>query len=192
MPIPFLVPAGMIAVKVAGKWVLKKIAKRLARRTRLKPKTEKALKKKSTKQGRKVQKKKTQDPVYSKREKHYRKNMNRTRDSFDPVNKKLTKTLIKDRDRQTFKTLADKKHEDVKRMHTDKKYRDEVMSNEIANMTSGGKRGEYLPTTYRDRARRDVKELTNEIKKEKEQLKKSIQKRKRTRELTEDAKRRRN
>ena len=32
MPIPFLVPAGMMAVRVAGKWVLKKIAKRAARK----------------------------------------------------------------------------------------------------------------------------------------------------------------
>ena len=37
---------------------------RIKRRTRLTPKTEKELKKKLTKQGRKLQKKKTQEPVY--------------------------------------------------------------------------------------------------------------------------------
>ena len=92
MPIPFLVPAGMMAVRVAGKWVLKKIAKRLARRTRLKPKTEKTLKKKAAKQGRKLQKKKAQEPVYNLREKMLRRD-NRTMANIDPVNKKLTKTI---------------------------------------------------------------------------------------------------
>ena len=32
MPVPFLVPAGMIAVRVAGKWVLKKISKELRKK----------------------------------------------------------------------------------------------------------------------------------------------------------------
>ena len=192
MPVPFLVPAGMIAVRVAGKWVLKKIAKRLARRTRLKPKTEKTLKKKSTKLGRKVQKKKAQDPVYNLREKGLRRFGNKTSANVDPVNKKLTKTLRKDQDKRSFKEAADKHHENVKRMHTDKNYRTEVLSNEIANVLIGGKRGEYLPTTWRDNMRREEKQLANEVKKEKKQLKKSIQKRKRTRELTKDAKRRRN
>jgi hypothetical protein len=191
MPIPFLVPAGMIAVKVAGKWVLKKIAKRLARRTRLKPKTEKALKKKSTKQGRKVQKKKTQDPVYNMREKMLRRD-NRTMANIDPVNKKLTKTLRKSAERKNTQKAADKHHRDVKRLHTDKKFATDTLVKEVSNILIGGKRGQMHPATWRNNMQRHANKLTKEIKKEKEQLKKSIQKRKRTRELTEDAKRRRN
>ena len=191
MPIPFLVPAGMIAVKVAGKWVLKKIAKRLARRTRLKPKTEKALKKKSTKQGRKVQKKKTQDPVYNMREKMLRRD-NRTMANIDPVNKKLTKTLRKSAERKNTQKAADKHHRDVKRLHTDKKFATDTLVKEVSNILIGGKRGQMHPATWRNNMQRQAKKLTKEIKKEKEQLKKSIQKRKRTRELTKDAKRRRN
>jgi hypothetical protein len=191
MPIPFLVPAGMIAVKVAGKWVLKKIAKRLARRTRLKPKTEKALKKKSTKQGRKVQKKKTQDPVYNMREKMLRRG-NRTMANIDPVNKKLTKTLRKSAERKNTQKAADKHHRDVKRLHTDKKFASDTLVREVSNILIGGKRGQMHPATWRNNMQRQAKKLTEEIKKEKEQLKKSIQKRKRTRELTKDAKRRRN
>ena len=191
MPIPFLVPAGMIAVKVAGKWVLKKIAKRLARRTRLKPKTEKALKKKSTKQGRKVQKKKTQDPVYNMREKMLRRD-NRTMANIDPVNKKLTKTLRKSAERKNTQKAADKHHRDVKRLHTDKKFASDTLVREVSNILIGGKRGQMHPATWRNNMQRQAKKLTEEIKKEKEQLKKSIQKRKRTRELTKDAKRRRN
>ena len=191
MPIPFLVPAGMIAVKVAGKWVLKKIAKRFARRTRLKPKTEKALKKKSTKQGRKVQKKKTQDPVYNMREKMLRRD-NRTMANIDPVNKKLTKTLRKSAERKNTQKAADKHHRDVKRLHTDKKFATDTLVKEVSNILIGGKRGQMHPATWRNNMQRQANKLTKEIKKEKEQLKKSIQKRKRTRELTEDAKRRRN
>ena len=191
MPIPFLVPAGMIAVKVAGKWVLKKIAKRLARRTRLKPKTEKALKKKSTKQGRKVQKKKTQDPVYNMREKMLRRD-NRTMANIDPVNKKLTKTLRKSAERKNTQKAADKHHRDVKRLHTDKKFATDTLVKEVSNILIGGKRGQMHPAARRNNMQRQAKKLTKEIKKEKEQLKKSIQKRKRTRELTKDAKRRRN
>ena len=191
MPVPFLVPAGMIAVRVAGKWVLKKIAKRLARRTRLKPKTEKTLKKKSTKLGRKVQKKKAQDPVYNMREKMLRRD-NRTMANIDPVNKKLTKTLRKSAERKGYTQAAEKHHRDVKRLHTDKKFATDTLVKEVSNILIGGKRGQMHPATWRNNMQRQAKKLTKEIKKEKEQLKKSIQKRKRTRELTKDAKRRRN
>ena len=191
MPIPFLVPAGMIAVRVAGKWVLKKIAKRLARRTRLKPKTEKTLKKKSTKLGRKVQKKKAQDPVYNMREKMLRRD-NRTMANIDPVNKKLTKILRKSAERKGYIQSAEMHHRDVKRLHTDKKFATDTLVKEVSNILIGGKRGQMHPATWRNNMQRQAKKLTKEIKKEKEQLKKSIQKRKRTRELTKDAKRRRN
>ena len=67
------------------------IVKRVSRPTRLKPKTEKKLKKKSTKQGRKIQKKKTQGPEYDLHEKVLGRFGNKTKANIDPVNKKLTK-----------------------------------------------------------------------------------------------------
>ena len=166
MPVPFLVPAGMIAVRVAGKWVLKKIAKRLARRTRLKPKTEKTLKKKSTKLGRKVQKKKAQDPVYNMREKMLRRD-NRTMANIDPVNKKLTKTLRKSAERKGYIQAAEKHHRDVKRLHTDKKFATDTLVKEVSNILIGGKRGQMHPATWRNNMQRQAKKSTKEIKKEK-------------------------
>ena len=165
---------------------------RIKRRTRLTPKTEKELKKKSTKQGRKLQKKKTQEPVYDLHEKGLRSFYNKTKANIDPVNKKLTKTLRKNQKKQSFKKAADAHHKDVKRLHTDKKFATDTLTNEVSNILLGGKRGEMHPATWRDNMRRAEKELANEVKKGKKQLKKSIQKRKRTRQLTEDAKRRRN
>ena len=53
MAAPFLIPAGMMAVKIGGKWILKKIAKRKARKKVLSPKTKKAILKKATKQEKK-------------------------------------------------------------------------------------------------------------------------------------------
>jgi len=165
---------------------------RIKRRTRLTPKAEKELKKKSTKQGRKLQKKKTQEPVYDLHEKGLRSFSNKTKANIDPVNKKLTKTLRKNQEKQAFKKAADDHHKSVKRLHTDKKFATDTLTNEVSNILLGGKRGEMHPATWRDNMRRAEKELTNEVKKEKKQLKKSIHKRKRTRQLTEDAKRRRN
>ena len=191
MPIPFLVPAGMMAVRVAGKWVLKKIAKRLARRTRLKPKTEKTLKKKAAKQGRKLQKKKAQEPVYNLREKMLRRD-NRTMANIDPVNKKLTKTIIKSVERKGYIQSAEKHHRDVKRLYTDKKFAEDSLVKEISNQLIGGKRGQMHPATWRNNMQRHAEKLRKEIKEEKKKLKKSIKKRKRTRQLKEDVQRRRN
>lgn len=168
------------------------IVKRVSRPTRLKPKTEKKLKKKSTKQGRKIQKKKTQGPVYDLHEKGLRRFGNKTKANIDPVNKKLTKTIRKSAERKGYTEAADKHHRDVKRLHTDKKFATDTLVGEVSNILTGGKRGEMHPATWRNNMQREANKLTKEIKKEKEQLKSSMKKRKRTRELTEDAKRRRN
>ena len=53
MPIPFLVPAGMMAVRIGSRWVLKKIAKRIARKKVLSEKLGKKLKQKAKKQHKK-------------------------------------------------------------------------------------------------------------------------------------------
>ena len=165
---------------------------RIKRRTRLTPKTEKELKKKSTKQGRKLQKKKTREPVYSLKEKGLRRFSNKTSANVDPVNKKLTKTIRKSAERKTIQKAADKHHRDVKRLHTDKKFASDTLVNEVSNILLGGKRGQMHPATWRNNMQREANKLTKEIKKEKKQLKSSVKKRKRNRHLTEDAKRRRN
>lgn len=168
------------------------IVKRVSRPTRLKPKTEKKLKKKSTKQGRKIQKKKTQGPVYDLHEKGLRRFGNKTKANIDPVNKKLTKTIRKSAERKDTQKAADKHHRDVKRLQTDKKFASDTLVREVSNILIGGKRGQMHPATWRNNMQREANKLTKEIKKEKEQLKSRMKKRKRTRELTEDVKRRRN
>ena len=66
MAAPFLIPAGMMAVKIGGKWILKKIAKRIARKIVLSHKTKKAILKKATKQEKKRLKEKATPPFKEK------------------------------------------------------------------------------------------------------------------------------
>ena len=180
MPVPFLVPAGMIALRIGGKWVLKKIAKRLARRTRLKPKTEKILKKKAAKQGINLQKKKGTPPFAKEVSKEARKR---------PVNPALKEGL--------------KAGEDLKR---EKDFLKGVEDRITKNMTQRkpGQPGKGKP---RSKRRKDVtkferlsikltgesmKKAGDKVREKVKEAKTNLEKRKRTRQLTADAKRRRN
>jgi hypothetical protein len=85
-----------MAVRVAGKWVLKKIAKRLARRTRLKPKTEKTLKKKAAKQEKKRLKEKATPPFKKKKteqRRHIKKEKSKVLRKGESLNPSLDRAL---------------------------------------------------------------------------------------------------
>ena len=97
MAAPFLIPAGMMAVKIGGKWILKKIAKRKARKKVLSPKTKKAILKKATKQEKKRLKEKATPPFkeYTGNKK-WEKNLALREDEFSgtkPLNPKLKRRL---------------------------------------------------------------------------------------------------
>ena len=97
MPVPFLVPAGMIALRIGGKWVLKKIAKRIARKKVLSDKTKKAVLKKATKQEKKRLKEKATPPFKEKQfNKKWQRDLEKKADEFGgekPLNPELAKKL---------------------------------------------------------------------------------------------------
>jgi len=97
MPIPFLVPAGMIAIRIGSRWVLKKIAKRIARKKVLSDKTKKALLKKASKQEKKRLKEKATPPFKEKQfTKSWQRNLAQRADEFSgekPLNPALAKKL---------------------------------------------------------------------------------------------------
>ena len=180
MPIPFLVPAGMMAVRIGSKWVLKKIAKRLARRTRLKPKTEKTLKKKAAKQGRKLQKKKGTPPFAKEVSKEARKR---------PVNPALKEGL--------------KAGEDLKREKDFLKGIEDRITKRIKQRNPGqpgkgkprSKRRKYVSWVDRRSIKltdKSMKEAGDKVREKVKEAKANLKKRKRTRQLKEDVQRRRN
>jgi len=59
MPIPFLVPAGMMAVRIGGKWVLRKIVQRAARKA--KEEAKKIKDRKSKEEAKKIKDRKARD-----------------------------------------------------------------------------------------------------------------------------------
>ena len=97
MPAPFLIPAGMTALKIGGKWVLKKLAKRKARKKVLSDKTKKAVLKKATKQEKKRLKEKATPPFKEKQfSKKWQRDLAKKADEFGgekPLNPELAKKL---------------------------------------------------------------------------------------------------
>ena len=97
MAAPFLIPAGMTALRIGGKWVLKKIAKRIARKKVLSDKTKKAVLKKATKQEKKRLKEKATPPFKEKQfSKKWQRDLAKKADEFGgekPLNPELAKKL---------------------------------------------------------------------------------------------------
>ena len=91
--IPFAVPAGMMAVRLAGKWVLRKITKRKGRKKVFSKETGDKLKDKAKKVGRKNAKKEAHQPEgpTTKRFRKSGKNLQGHR----PINGKLKKAINK-------------------------------------------------------------------------------------------------
>ena len=118
MAAPFLIPAGMMAVKIGGKWILKKIAKRKARKKVLSPKTKKAILKKATKQEKKRLKEKATPPFKEKQfNKKWQRDLEKKADEFGgekPLNPELAKKL---------KAHTAKKRKRVNKLTTDAKRR---------------------------------------------------------------------
>ena len=63
MPIPFLVPAGMTALKIGGKWILKKLAKRSAKKERKRDRKRRGVKKEEKKKEDRRYQKNLETPV---------------------------------------------------------------------------------------------------------------------------------
>jgi hypothetical protein len=179
MAVPFLVPAGMMAVKVAGKWLLKKLAKRTRKKV-LSKETNEKLKKKAEKIGRKNAKKEGTPPFAKEASKEARKG---------PINPALTEGLKAGKDLKREKDFL-------------KGVEDRIAKN--ISQRKPGQPGEGKP---RSKRRKDVtafdrrsikvtdkamKKAAEEVGKNAKEAKEALKKRKRTRELEEDAKRRRN
>jgi|TARA_R110000751_G_C13591329_1_gene461077 hypothetical protein len=195
MPIPFAVPAGMMAVKIAGKWILKKIAKRTARQKVLSAEIKKKLKKKAEKVGRKNAKKEAHQPEGPKTKMSRQSGGNRQAER--PISGKLTKALNKrvdidgykkssaynkrraidpeDRIKSKVMELIDEKTMNPKNFAIQKK----------ANIRNAPAR---LARKQEQNAAKGEKELD----KLKQEIKEGQQKRRRKRKLKQDAKRRRN
>jgi hypothetical protein len=193
--IPFAVPAGMMAVRLAGKWVLRKITKRKGRKKVFSKETGDKLKDKAKKVGRKNAKKEAHQPEGPKTKLSRR--MGGNRQAERPINGKLSKAINKRSTVKQFKSAAafNKK----RAIDTDDRLRSKVMELlDEKTMTPKNFAIQKKANLRNDPARLARKQEENAVKTEKEldALKKDIKagqkKRKRKRELKDDAKRRRN
>lgn len=193
--IPFAVPAGMMAVRLAGKWVLRKIMKRKGRKKVFSKKTGDKLKDKAKKVGRKNAKKEAHQPEGPKTKLSRR--MGGNRQSERPINGKITKAINKRADiNQSKKASANNKKRAI---DTEDRVKRKVMELlDEKTMTPKNFAIQKKANLRNDPARLARKQEENAVKTEKEldALKKDIKagqkKRKRKRELKEDSKRRRN
>ena len=190
MPIPFLVPAGMMAVRIGSRWVLKKIAKRIARKKVLSKKSKKKASRQADTQEKKRLKDKTRPARLDSGVKRAHNRSTRGKNfahmkvkknerpitpgrASDPVNKKLKDAL-------DSKTLS--------------KANERLSEQEAIGMAKsrpGSFMHEVHKETFQD-LRAEAKYFRAEAKRLKPEIKKELQKRKRKRQLKSDAKRRRN
>ena len=195
MPIPFAVPAGMMAVKIAGKWILKKIAKRTARQKVLSAEIKKKLKKKAEKVGRKNAKKEAHQPEGPKTKMSRQSGGNRQAER--PISGKLTKALNKraDIDQSKRASAYNKKRvfdteDEVRRKVMELLDEKTMTPKNFAIQKKANAR--YDPAHLARKQEQNAAKGEKELDKIKKEVKEGQQKRRRKRELKEDVKRRRN
>ena len=184
-----------MAVRIGGKWVLKKIAKRLARKKILGKKTGKELKKKAEKIGRKSAKKEAHKPEGPKTKVSRQAGGNRQLER--PITGKLTKAINKRAEVRQLKksSSANKKRAFDTEDRVKRKAMELIDEKTMApkNFAIQKKANARLdPARLARTQEKNAVKAEKELDKIKKEIKADLKKRKRKRELKEDAKRRRN